>query len=160
MNAITFVLSLVLVCPSALAAPDPCDTPAHAAATAKGADARMIEMRAQQKAREKQITDEITAIKQNMVATKRWTQKQSDQLVMPKLATPEAIAMEKRQMSESMAAMDASMQFAEHMGRNDFVKACPHTKVMFNSLALAGQINENVYLHMLDYTKKAAAGKR
>lgn len=154
------ILALPVICGSALAAPGPCDTPALAAATSNGFDQRMASMREQQKAREREIADEITAIKRNMVATKRWTQKQSDMLVMPKLSTPEALAMEKRQMADSMTAMDANMQFVEHMGRKDYVKACPHTKVMLDALTLTGRINEARYLHMLDYTRKVAAGKR
>lgn len=51
-------------------------------------DDRIGEMRAQEKARKKQITDEIAAIKKNMVASKRWTQQQSDRLPMPKLKSP------------------------------------------------------------------------
>jgi hypothetical protein len=154
------LLAFPVICGSALAASGPCDTPALAAATSNGFDQRMVEMREQQKAREREIADEITAIKRNMVATKRWTQKQSDMLVAPKLSTPEALAMEKRQMSDIMTAMDANMQFVEHMGRKDYVKACPHTQVMLDALTLTGRINEAHYLHMLAYTKKAAAGKR
>lgn len=153
------LLALPVICGSALAAPGPCDTPAHAAATSTGFDQRLADMREQQNAREREIADEITAIKRNMVATKRWTQKQSDMLLLPTLSTPEVRAMEKRQMADLMTGIDANMQFAEHMGRKDYVKACPHTKVMLDALTLTGRINEARYLYMLDYTKKAA-GKR
>jgi hypothetical protein len=160
MNTIRFLpLSLLLACCGALAAPGPCDTPALAAATAQSNEDRIGQIRTQQKAREKQITDEITAIKKNMVASKRWTQQQSDRLPMPKLNSPAQLALEKRQMSMLMAGMDANMQYAKHMERKDYVKACPHAVVMQEALALTGQVNENLFLHMLDSTKKAAAGK-
>ncbi|MES3020499.1 MAG: hypothetical protein V4857_02830 [Pseudomonadota bacterium] len=156
-NAHRITLAILLAASAHSALANLCDTPANAKKTIATFEVNVEKVRAKQIAYEKEIIAEITAIKKQMVDSKRWTKKQSDAFYPAKDMSKDAIALEKRQLATVEKSFEANMKFGEHMSKGEVLKACAYTKSMLETLELAGLVSQSQFNYMLESTRKLAA---